>query len=372
MIKFSLIADKLQYPPSIKGKLSSLHSDVIAYVSNNYDGTASYRQKAINIINTLSYILVNEDSMPMDYDPADPFKLPTVDDDISKPVLGKLYIQSRLVDWDIEPKYQSESSVDTMQNINISKHAESLPYNIATKPTPKDDLYLKPPSFPQFDYNKPYMQRMIGPDMYTIYTSLPEVPTKQNEISVTTDISKMTYQDFMQLYPNHLIHTRSAGLYEKIPDIDYDDKLGLILPISGFTKSELIDNIIQYPHIFRLFKYIDDEIVSFYTTIEIDGQLFKTLDVWDTLPESSVIPKSSDFIKEYVIRRYLLERDVKHINHKFPIYGTFDKFLTLFQPADDYISMGYSDVVNIAKQCVKSRVAYKQSRNPVLRRLLNE
>lgn len=372
MIKFSAIADKLQYPPAIKGRLSSLHSDVIAYVSKNYDGTAAYRQNAINVMNTLSFILLNGDSMPLNYNSSThPLKIETIDDDICKPALGKLYIQGRLVDWDIEPKY-NESNTPAQSVVQETDPVKSNILIHTSRPTPKDDLYLKPPTVPQFDYNKPYMQRMIGPDMYTIYTSLPEIPTKQNEISVTTDINKMVYQDFMNLYPNQLIHTRSSVLYEKVDGIDYDDRLGLIIPVKGFTKKQIIDNIIRYPHIFKISKCIDDEIVSFYTTIEIDGELHKTLDIWDTLPEAKKIPKSSEFIKEYVIRRYLLERDIKHINHKYPIYGTFDEFLTLFQPADDYIELGYKDVVEIAKKCVRARVAYKQSRNPVLRRLIDE
>lgn len=372
MIKFTTISDRLPYPPAIKGRLSSLHSDIIAYVSSHYDGTASYRQNVVNVMNTLSYMLMSGDSMPVKYSANDPLNISVIDDDITKPVLGKIHLHSRSIDWDIEPSV--DVKLEPLQSVDTVIESEPKLNNVirTERPTNKEDLYLKPPVVAQFDFNRPYMQKMIGMDMYTIYTSIPEIPTKQNEISVTTDVDKMTYEDVMKLYPNHIIHTRAAALYEHVDGIDYDDTLGLILPIKGFTKKQLIDNIIKYPHIYKISKVVDSEIVSFYTTIEIDGQLHKTLDVWDSLPESKVIPKSAEFIKEYVIRRYLLERDVKHVEHKYPIYGHLDEFLTLFAPSDTYIEMGYKDVADIARKCVKARVAFKRSRNPVLRRLLDE
>ena len=373
MIKFTNLTEKLSYPPAVRAKLSSLHSDVITYVVSNYDGTATYRQKVVNTINTLSYMVMSGDSMPDDYDISDPLNINFVDDTECKNVLGNLYIHSRLIDWDINISDESKSVSNNIQVSYKSNDDNGSKHIVRTaKPTPKEYLYLKPPTVPQFDYSKPFLQQMIGPDLYCIYTSLPEIPTKQNEISVTTDVNKMTYDDLMKLYPNQVIHTRSSALYEKVAGLDYDDKLGVIIPVQGFTKKQIIDNIVKYPHIFKISKLVDDQIVSFYTTIEIDGELHKTLDIWDTLPESKKIPKSSEFIKEYVIRRYLLERDIKKIEHKYPMYGTLYEFLTLFAPSDDYIEMGYKNTSEIAKQCVLSRISFKKSRNPVLRRLSNE
>ena len=76
----------------------------------------------------------------------------------------------------------------------------------------------------------------------------------------------------------------------------------------------------------------------------------------------------NSWVKEYVIRRYLLEEEIG-ISHSYKIAGSLDPFLTLFMPANKYIERGYPDVLEIVKQCVTSRIRYKQSRSPILRRI---
>jgi hypothetical protein len=93
--------------------------------------------------------------------------------------------------------------------------------------------------------------------------------------------------------------------------------------------------------------------------------------MWRRLPESLVIPYNKEFIKEYVVRRYLLERDISGVEHRYKLYGTLEPFLTLFTTAQEYSKMGYSDSIMLAHSCVTARVSYKQTRNPVLRRLSN-
>ena len=102
--------------------------------------------------------------------------------------------------------------------------------------------------------------------------------------------------------------------------------------------------------------------------MEIDGELVDTLSVWDSLEIAKWIPKNVEFIKEYIVRKYLLDIEYKGAEFKYPIYGTLDPYLTLFMPAEDYMRRGF-DAIDLAKQCVKSRVSYKQSRSPVLRRI---
>lgn len=89
----------------------------------------------------------------------------------------------------------------------------------------------------------------------------------------------------------------------------------------------------------------------------------------EKIPEMKGLKKTWPVIREYVVRRYLLERDIKGIEHKYPMFGTLDPFVTLFMPSKIYREEGYKDSVDIARQCVKSRVSYLQSRNPVIRRL---
>lgn len=116
---------------------------------------------------------------------------------------------------------------------------------------------------------------------------------------------------------------------------------------------------------------VNGEIESFYSTIEINGEIHNILDIWDSLPDAKRMPKSSEYIKEYVARRYLLERDIKHIDHKYKMYGSLDPFLTLFTTSDMYKDFGYTDSLEIAKCCVRSRVNYKQTRNPIIRMVQN-
>ena len=381
MINFTHIPDKLKYPPNIRGKLSTYHSQVVTYVSSHFKRTYKYRQTVVDVMNTISYMMLSGDAIPPSWSPDSPLdNLAIIEDDICKAVLGEMYLSDKYITWDVE-----ESDVDdrpatfnTLKSADVptspvyrAPAVKQVTAATVVNPTPKEDLYIRPPVVPQFDTAKPWRSAFIGGERYTIYSSLPEIPKKQNEISVTTDVNKMTSVDLMKLYPNRHIRTRSPAMYEPIPGIEYDEVLGLILPIAGYTSDQVRENIIKYPHIFKLTRVVDDEIVSLYATIEIDGVLHKVSDVWDTLPEAAVIPRSSEFVKEYVVRRYLLERDVSGIVHKYPMYGSLDPFLTLFTTSDEYIKLGYSNTEDIAKQCVKARVSYKQTRNPVLRRLEN-
>lgn len=396
MINFTQIPDKLQYPPSVRAKLSTLHSELVTYVSSNFRRTFKYRQQVVNVLNTLSYIVISSDSSISSWDKDNPFALSLdyVDDDTCKSVIGKIYLDEKNINWDVKEVEYDVSNVDDTPTVEtattvdktstVSKPVVEAVNDAQVKsnsvvesnetiisPTPKSDLYLRSPAVPQFDIKDPWKKGYIGNDLYVIYKSLPAIPTKQNEISVTTDVSSLTSTDLIKLYPNRLIHTRASSLYENVPDLECDPDLGVILPIEGFTPDQVRDNIIKYPHLYKLSKLVEGKIVSFYTTIEIDGELHKTMDIWDSLSDSIKIPRSSDFIKEYVARRYLLERDIRGVVHKYPMYGTLDPFLTLFTTPEHYIKLGYTDTLDIAKQCVESRVSYKQSRNPILRRLEN-
>lgn len=371
-IEFSQIPAKLNYPRHLKGKLSSLHSDVITYVSGIYNGSHDLRTKTIRLLNTITRYVIDGDSFPRNWSSAEsPFENIEIEDEFSlKSELGDLYINPKVINWDISITENNVLSSNS-KRATVQKKQKSATKIQTKKQTPKEDLYIQSPVVPQFDTRKVWIRAVIDGSVYCIYESIPAIPTKQNEISVTTNVDMMSESQLLNLYPRNFIRTRSPVLYESISGLNYHHQLGVYFHIEGFTDEEIIDNIIKYPHLFRLSKMNGDQIVNFYNTLEIDGELHKISEVWKKLPDTSQIPYTVDFVKEYVVRRYLLERDHKKIQHQYPMYGTLDPFLTLFSTSSDYVKWGYTDVVGIAKKCVESRVVYKRSRNPVIRRVEN-
>jgi len=385
MVKFTQLPDKLIYPARIRAKLSTLHSDVITYVVSNFKNTAKYKRQVVDTLNTISVYIKNNDALPSDWNVSNPLtNLELLDSSFCEDTLGNLCIKVKDIIWDVQESETDEqistdtvvtaktSSEDTVTSSKVVNVKPKRDIGVVVSPTPKENLYIKPPTIPQFDASKPWLQSQLNQNVYTIYESLPIIPVNQSQISVTTDVSKMTIMDMMKLYPNHFIRTRAATMYENHNGLTLDDDIGIILPIVGFSPTQVKDNIIKYPHIYKLTRYMNNKFTSFYSNIEIDGELHDTLSIWDSLPDSKKMPRNSEFIKEYVVRRYLLERDILGVEHKYPLFGTLEPFLTLFTTSDDYIRLGYTDVTDIAKQCVISRVSYKRSRNPILRMVYNE
>lgn len=385
MVKFTQLPDKLIYPARIRAKLSTLHSGVITYVVSNFKNTAKYKRQVVDTLNTISVYIKNNDALPSDWSISNPLtNLELLDSSFCEDTLGNLCIKVKDIIWDVQESETDEQistdtavtaktlSEDTVTSSKVVNVKPKRDIGIVVSPTPKENLYIKPPTIPQFDASKPWLQSQLNQNIYTIYESLPIIPVNQSQISVTTDVSKMTIMDMMKLYPNHFIRTRAATMYENHDGLTLDDDIGIILPIVGFSPTQVKDNIIKYPHIYKLTRYMNNKFTSFYSNIEIDGELHDTLSIWDSLPDSKKMPRNSEFIKEYVVRRYLLERDILGVEHKYPLFGTLEPFLTLFTTSDDYIRLGYTDVTDIAKQCVISRVSYKRSRNPILRMVYNE
>ena len=372
-IQFTQIPARLNYPRNIKGDLSTIHSSMVTYVQRSFVDTNKYKRQVIKGMNILSYMKIRGDSFPVGWNIEAPFEGLdiSVDEDELKTFLSPydLYLEANKIQWDLVESTDPVTAAAVQTKRPTSSSVSTSPAASVSHPTDKSDLYIMPPTIPRFDVNQPYLSENIDGTQYVIYPSLPSIPTKQNEISVTTDISKITSVDLLKLFPNRLIQTRAPALYQQVPSLSFDAKLGCILPISGFTEEQVRDNIVRYPHLFRLSKCRDDEVIGFYSTIEISGELFRISSVWKDLPESNSIPFQSDFVKEYVVRRYLLERDIKRVEHRYPMYGELDPFLTLFTTPEDYAEFGYADSIELAKQCVLSRVSYKQSRNPILRRL---
>ena len=395
-IKFTNISENYQVRKSFKGTLSSMHSSVITYVVKHYQGTAKYKEQVVKILNTITYAVYAGEPLPFEWSPQNPFvNVPDIDEDLIKSVLGDIYLTSDAIDWDLqvveepeEPtkpqaqiaKKEPQKPVVKKPETNIIAVAkpkftpvEQVPkQDFSIKPTDPLDIYLQAPEVPQFDITKPFMQGVDGADKLVVYTTLPEIPTRQRDISATTDVNKMSDSDLMKLFPNHLIQTRAQAMYEDI-GLPRDEQFGNIIPIEGYTNEQILKCIIEYPHLYKLARHqkglqSNTDYPSFYGWIEMNGELIPTMDIWDSLEISKQIPRQAEYVKEYLVRKYLLDRDINNAYFKYPLYGELLPFLTLVMPAEEYVKRGYNPV-EIARQCVISRVAFKQSRNPVIRRL---
>lgn len=390
-IKFTNISENYQVRKSFKGTLSSMHSSVITYVVKHYQGTAKYKEKVVKVLNTITYAVYAAEPLPFEWSPQNPFvNIPNIDEELIKDVLGDIYLTVDAIDWDLkvveepddsEPQYkQTATPITPKPSENIIAVAkpkftpvDSTPkQDFSIKLTDPLDIYLQAPEVPQFDFNKPFMQGVDGADKLVVYTTLPEIPTRQRDISATTDVNKMSDSDLMKLFPNHLIQTRAQAMYEDI-GLPKDEQFGNIIPIEGYTNDQILKCIIEYPHLYKLARHqkglqSNTDYPSFYGWMEINGELIPTMDIWDSLEISKQIPRQAEYVKEYIVRKYLLDRDIGHIYFKYPLYGELLPFLTLVMPAEEYVKRGY-DPIEIARQCVISRVAFKQSRNPVIRRL---
>lgn len=379
-IKFTNISETYRVQRNVKGVLSDLHSSVITYVCAHFDGTMSYKQKVVKVLNILTYAIYASEPLPYDWRKDNPFvNIPDIEDELIEEAIGDVYLTVDAIDWDIAivdsalPDYSTVAPNVSPVPTPIFKPVTTTSAVVPTKDvtvveTPATDLYLQAPEIPQFDVTRPWLQKQCGADLLTIYTTLPEIPLRQRDISITTDVNKMTDEDLLKLYPNHFVRTRAPIMYTPQTNMDFDKELGVILPIDDYSREQIVDNIIRYPHLYKLVREQNNELVSFYAYMEIDGELVDTLEVWDSLEISKWIPKNAEFIKEYLVRKYLLDAEHKDVVHKHKIFGALDPYLTLFMPASDYVSRGF-DAVELARTCVKARVAYKRSRSPILRRI---
>ena len=411
LIEFSQICDKLKYKPAMVDVRNG-HNHVISYFLNNGKKLSMDDKRRItNMLNKIVYAKLSHDYIDdrssdeslvnflSTYDPG-------VDIDAHlQSVSSPLFLRVNDIDWsyfdNIEEHGQPSSELSDVSQNQEECPAQDQPVESAVCPSidmpypdieqtkdqvdsppsifsqdndsTKEDLFIQGPTVPRFDVNAPFLYQVDGNDVLAIYTTLPLVPTRQCEISCTTDVNLFSDSDLLKLYPNKFIPTRSDVMYDReLADkysLEYDDMLGVIIPIQGFTMKEVKDNIIEYPHLFKLMKQIDGSFVNFYSTIELNGELHKITDVWGELDDTKCLPKLKDFMKEYVVRRYLLERDRLNITHEYSMLGSLDPFLTLFMTPDDYLKYGYYDKVGMVRSCVNSRVEFHRSRNPILRRL---
>ena len=372
-IKFTNISETYDVNRVVKSKISELHSIVITYVISHFDGTLSYKQKVVRVLNILTYTIYASETLPLNWKQNAPFEnIPDIDDDLIQDVLGDVYLTVDSIDWDIPAvetpvdsnisvtasaptvtiSYASGNTVSVMQPVVSGPTSTPVVKDVTVRETPPTDLYIKTPDIPQFDYSKPWLQKQCGSDLLTIYTTLPEIPQRQRDISITTDVTKMSDTDLLNLYPNHFVRTRAKIMYIPQTNMHFDKDFGVILPIDDYSKEQVIDNYIKYPHIYKLARHLPGlqpgtDFPSFYGWIEINGELVDIQKNWDTLEISKWIPTQVDFIKEYLVRKYLMDMEYKGATYKYPIFGTLDPYLTLFMPASEYAKRGF-DVVDLA------------------------
>lgn len=409
-IKFSEFPDILNYPRLQRAKMEKAHRQII----DAYMEETSSKGESLTAVNTfakaanyITAMIMNDIYIPesilsltdaqnlilstfgcSDYDidelianlPKDLVVDPSIidyDESADNPTNKSLFFTTHAAD---EPEVISTEDSDapettsetTIQEFSQLYHTyAAVDSNLKAEVlTPQHAVSLKHPAIPQIDYSKaPWISGVVNGEEYAIYESLPRIPTIQNEISVTTDSSIMRDRDFLNLFPNHVMHTRRPAMYEKVDDLYYDPDIGTILPIEGYTLEQCMDNVIQYPHLFQLKRFVKNEWVMFSSYIEINGELLPSVSAWNDIPDSKKIPAHPEYIYEYVLRRYLLERDIGKVYHKYDIWGTLDPFLTLFAPADWYAKHGYEDSLDLAKKCVDSRVSFLRSRNPIIRKI---
>lgn len=409
-IKFSEFPDILNYPRLQRAKMETAHRQIIdVYTKETSSKGESFSdvETYALAVNYVTAMIMNEIYIPTSFS-----SLSNISDmiqeandsgdyniyELVKDLPKDLVLDPRIIDYDEtaedltsgcllcathpvdKPEVSSEHDLDTPETTSettIQKFSQLSNTYAAVDSSLKEDVLtpqhavsLKHPAIPQIDYSKaPWISGVVNGEEYAIYESLPRIPTVQNEISVTTDSSIMRDRDFLNLFPNHVMHTRRPAMYEKVDGLYYDPDIGTILPIEGYTLEQCIDNVIQYPHLFQLKRFVKNEWVMFSSYIEINGELLPSVAAWNDIPDSKKIPAHPEYIYEYVLRRYLLERDIGKVYHKYDIWGTLDPFLTLFAPADWYAKHGYKDSLDISKKCVDSRVFFLRSRNPIIRKI---
>ena len=431
-LNISQLIDNYELPQKYRAKAMECYVCVYEYISDRWNNTLKQKREWVKDLNILTYMILSGDTFPILWDPHRPFEeLIKVSEDEVKDKLGEYYLTLDSIVWDVQIVFPEETvkridqAVETVQksrqaemNMISDRHTitsttanrpvsnykkanvahsadlkvqtvDQVNLKTANKLTTMDEIMLDPgfPYFPNVDFNDYWI---LGEDEfgeeYGIPKSLPLIPQCQADISVTTDVNLMVDSDLLKLYPNHIMKLRSTFMYQhyekEYPKLEYDDDLGIIFPIAGYTLNDVRENILKYPDIINMGlgrigkkriseSSVQSEVVweEFHKRIEINGKLeLVTKSLWESLPELRILPPNRAFQQEYVVRKYLIERD-NGISHEKDIFGALYPFTTLFMPQEEYIKKGYKDTVELARRCVKSRVCYLRSRNPMLRRL---
>ena len=368
-----------------------------------------HRERAIDTLNSIVTAILKDDTLP---DTIDARHGSDYDIDDMKSTLGNAYVTVDMFDWnvmldsadasdDVIISFSDHKQIkNDMNHDNSSSHSKNYANNdqnqmeitISSSDTAKSDFNSTNEEFTGYKSKFEDIDLSFRPlpirdksklwDVcyddcdreMKVYHSYPIIPTKQNEITITTPYDEISDVDLMRLFPDHFIHTRLKEMYEPREGFTLHPKLGFIPKITGFTEEQVIDNIIKYPRFAHIFRLVDDpekfqrkKRVAFISRIEVDGKLLNLKEAIKTVEDMKCLPNLNVFYFDYIMRRYLLERDYHTVEHKYPLDGYLQPFTVLFMTPEEYAEFGYTDPIDLAKQCVKHRVQFYQSVHPLTR-----
>lgn len=242
----------------------------------------------------------------------------------------------------------------------------------------RSSISLLTSTMPAIDCTQIYLKSLdLAGRPIDVYPTLPTIPTNQCEVSATTNIDTMIDMDFLKMFPDKVIRARHPMMYGTFTDvvnvhgdpmeIEVDEVLGYIPVINGYTREQIIDNIIKYPQFTYWYRQEGRDRTPFTKYVEIDGELVPRMK-WlreSKDPDLNNVPGNEYFIKDYMYRKYILDEEYDGIKHKYPPFGTYGPFMSLFMPKELYQKFGYKDVASIGRQCVQNRIDFFRSRNPL-------
>lgn len=373
--------------PNIRGKYDTISAKLLDVMVPNWVHSLADKRMAIAILYSLMKDLLEGNDVRQ-YSISTDEEFEKLKQDIDADAIYEYFdnsvIDALKLDWtEIDKLPEPNKQESKPEPKPVAKVINSIPQTVIDAAThgsstrkagttPKEDLYLVSPTYPRLTTKLMINTTSALGFPNKMYQSFPVIPTKQSEISISTEYTKMTDRELLKLFPNNIIRTRHSCMYEKIEGVPYDNDLGLLFSICKYTKKQIKTNLIEYPHLYQIKRAVSNEYGEtvyepFELKIELeDGKLHNTSDVWETLPDARKLPNCRQYWKEYVIRRYLMERDIGGVDHKSKMVGALKPFLTLFAPPEYYAKQGYKDSVKLAQACVQSRVAFKGTRNGVV------
>lgn len=204
-------------------------------------------------------------------------------------------------------------------------------------------------------------------EKYIIGTSLPEIPELQCDISITTNVDRMTEADLLHLYPTRELKEFRHHMVDRFEGCPVSKYVSSYLPIPGYTDWQLIENIIKYPFPQEYRRYINDQFVEVWKHVEIDGELVDIVKAFDQSQLYGKVQRCRRVLQEYGYRKAMLDLEYNK-EVKYPLIGDIQPYLALVFPEYVYKDLGY-DTVELARKSVISRVALLRSVNPVIRRI---